>query len=117
MIIRWLLVWLINAAAVYAAAYLVDGIFIKSVASAFIVALALGFVNTIVRPIVVFFSLPAIALTLGLFLFIINALMLLLVSLVVPNFEVRGFWTAVLGSVVISVVSFFLSFILRINEK
>ncbi len=117
MIIRWLLVWLINAAAVYAAANLIDGIFIKSVASAFIVALVLGFVNTIVRPIVVFFSLPAIALTLGLFLVVINALMLLLVSLIVPNFEVRGFWTAVLGSMFISIVSFFFSFILRTNKN
>jgi putative membrane protein len=70
--------------------------------------LLLGLVNAIVRPILVVLTLPLTILTLGLFLLVINALMLMLVSAVVKGFEVKGFWTALFGSVFIAVLSFLL---------
>ncbi len=104
-----LLVWLINAFAVYATASLLGGIYIKNFWAAIIVALVLGLINAIVKPILVFFSFPFIIVTLGLFLLIINALMLLLAATLVDGFTVSNFGWAVLGSLVISLVSWMLS--------
>lgn len=104
-----LLVWLINAFAVYVTASLLGGIYIKNFWAAIIVALVLGLINAIVKPILVFFSFPFIIVTLGLFLLIINALMLLLAATLVDGFTVSSFGWAVLGSLVISLVSWMLS--------
>lgn len=104
-----LLVWLINAFAVYVTASLLGGIYIKNFWAAIIVALVLGLINAIVKPILVFFSFPFIIVTLGLFLLIINALMLLLAATLVDGFTVSNFGWAVLGSLVISLVSWMLS--------
>ncbi|MEI8032578.1 MAG: phage holin family protein [Chlorobiaceae bacterium] len=104
-----LLQWLINATAVYATAQLLSGIHIKNFAAAFLVALVLGLVNAIVRPVMVLLSIPFIIVTLGLFLFVINALLLQLSASIVDGFSVDGFWWAVAGSVVISTFSWLLS--------
>lgn len=104
-----LLVWLINAFAVYVTASLLGGIYIKNFWAAIIVALVLGLINAIVKPILVFFSFPFIIVTLGLFLLIINALMLLLAATLVDGFTVSSFGWAVLGSLIISLVSWMLS--------
>ena len=104
-----LLVWLINAFAVYVTASLLGGIYIKNFWAAIIVALVLGLINAIVKPVLVFFSIPFIIVTLGLFLLIINALMLLLAATLVDGFTVSSFGWAVLGSLVISLVSWMLS--------
>lgn len=109
-----LLVWLINAFAVYATASLLGGIYVKSFWAALIVALVLGLINAVVKPILVFFSIPFIIVTLGLFLLIINALMLMLAAALVDGFSVASFWWAVLGSLVISLVSWMLSSIFNI---
>lgn len=109
-----LLVWLINALAVYATASLLGGIYVKSFWSALLVALVLGLINAIVKPILVFFSIPFIIVTLGLFLLIINALMLMLAAVLVDGFSVSSFGWAVLGSLVISLVSWMLSSIFNI---
>ena len=71
--------------------------------------LLLGFVNAIVRPIAVVLALPALLLTVGLFLLVINAAMLGLVALILPGFHIAGFWTAVGGSIVVSLVSWIAS--------
>lgn len=109
-----LLIWLINALAVYATASLLGGIYVKSFWAALIVALVLGLVNVIVKPVLVFFSIPFIIVTLGLFLLIINALMLMLAAAIVDGFSVDSFGWAFLGSLVISLVSWILSSIFHI---
>jgi len=106
---KLILSWIINAVAVYATAYLLDGIYVKSFWAALIVALILGLVNVVIKPILVFFSMPFIVLTLGLFLLLINASMLYISSQVVAGFALAGFWPAVIGSIFISVISWVLS--------
>ncbi|NEX14285.1 MAG: phage holin family protein [Prosthecochloris sp.] len=109
-----LLGWLINALSVYATATLLGGIYIKSFWAALLVALVLGLINAIVKPILVFFSIPFIIVTLGLFLLIINALMLMLAAALVDGFAVSSFGWALLGSLVISLVSWMLSSIFNV---
>jgi len=72
-------------------------------------------VNTFVRPILMLLSLPLIVATLGLFLLVINALMLLLASALLPGFEVKGFFTAIFGAALISLVSFILGLVLKVE--
>ncbi len=107
--------WLINAIAVYATAYFLDTIYIESFTAALIVALVLGLINTLLKPILVFFSMPFIVVSLGLFLLIINAGMLYLASYFVAGFALTGFWAAFFGSIIISVISWVLSSIFGIK--
>jgi putative membrane protein len=112
-----LLRWVASAAAVAAAVYLLDGIRLEGGAGAFFgVALILGLVNALVRPVLRALSCGIIVLTLGLFLLVINAAMLLLTELISQSlglrFQVDGFAAALLGSVVISVVSYLASLLL-----
>jgi putative membrane protein len=104
-VFRMLLHWLATAGAVLLADWLLAGIHVDGFRSALIVSLVLGLLNVIVRPIIRFLSLPLIVLTLGLFLLVINALMLYFVEEIVPGFQVDGFWSALLGSLIISIVS------------
>lgn len=104
-----LLVWLVNAFAVYLTAQLLSGIHVRGFGAALLVALVLGLVNTVVRPIMIFLSIPAILLTLGIFLLVINALLLQLSAAVVDGFTIDGFWWAVAGSICISAIAWFLS--------
>ncbi len=106
---------LISTGAIIVASYLLDGIRVGSFFSAFLAAAMLGIVNAFFRPIVIILTLPVNILTLGLFTFVINALMLKMVSGVIPGFDVHGFWTAVLGSLVVSTVSWLLNSF--INER
>lgn len=110
-----LLRWLILTCAVLAAAYLIEGIRVSGLASACFTAAILGFLNAFFRPILIVLTLPINLLTLGLFTFVINALMLMMVSGVVSGFEVAGFWSAVAGSLVISLASWLLSIL--VNDK
>jgi putative membrane protein len=107
--------WLINAVAVYATAYFLDTIYIENFTAALIVALVLGLINTLLKPILVFFSMPFIVVTLGLFLLIINAGMLYLASYFVTGFALTGFWAAFFGSIIISVISWVLSSIFGVK--
>ena len=91
------------------ASYLLEGIHISGFFSAFFAAAALGILNALFRPILLILTLPINVLTLGLFTFIINALMLKMASGIIPGFEVQGFWTAVIGSLIISVISWLLN--------
>lgn len=100
-----LIQWLITSVALIAAAYILPGMRIKNFGIALVAAAVLGIVNAFIRPVVAFFSFPITFLTLGLFALVINGLMLMLVSKLVPDFEVDGCLTALLGAILISIVS------------
>jgi putative membrane protein len=101
---------LIAALGLWAATEVFEGrIVINSATTLVFAGLLLGVVNAIVRPIAVVLSLPALLLTLGLFLLVINAAMLGLVALLLPGFHIAGFWTAVGGSLIVSLVSWIAS--------
>jgi putative membrane protein len=114
---RLLLVWLINAAALLALPYLMSSIEVDSFAAALVAALVLGLINTFIRPLLVLLTLPATLLTLGLFIFIINGLLFWLVGSFVQGFHVAGFWSAVLGAIVYSIISWALSALLLPDRK
>jgi len=101
--------WLTTTAAIVAAAYLLDGIQVSSFFTALIAAAVLGILNAFLRPIALLLTLPINILSLGLFTFIINAIMLKMASGIIPGFGVYGFWTAVFGSFLISVISWLLN--------
>ena len=96
---------LIAALGLWAATELLDGFQIDSATTLIIAGLLLGVVNAIVRPFALLLSLPALLFTLGLFLIVINAAMLGLVALMLPGFRIAGFWTAVGGALIVSLVS------------
>lgn len=102
---RLILVWLINAAALFALPYLFKSITIDSFTTALIVALILSILNTIVRPILFLLTLPITIVTLGLFIFVLNGLLLWFVASFVDGFHVAGFWSAVFGAIVYSLIS------------
>ncbi len=104
--------WFITAFAVFVAAPIV-GIDYSGIGCLLGAALLLGIINAFIRPILLFLSFPLILVTLGLFILIINALMLKLVSEIVPCFKVHGFWSAVFGAIIISLVSWLLSAFFR----
>ncbi|NTU96888.1 MAG: phage holin family protein [Chlorobiaceae bacterium] len=106
---RILIHWLINAVAVYATAHLLDGIHIRSFGTAILVALVLGLINAIVRPVMVLLSIPFIIVTLGLFLFVINALLLQLSASLAGGMTIDGFWWALAGSLLITLISWTIS--------
>jgi putative membrane protein len=101
--------WLTTTAAIVATAYLLDGIQISGFFSAVFAAAVLGFLNAFFRPIALLLTLPINILSLGLFTFIINALMLKMASGLIPGFGVYGFWTAIFGSLLISIISWLLN--------
>jgi putative membrane protein len=96
---------ILNSIAVYLSAILLPGIKIASFWRAVLVAIILAVVNYTVKPLLILLTLPVTILTLGLFLFVINALMILLVSYIVKGFEVSNFWWALLFSLVLSIIS------------
>jgi putative membrane protein len=100
-----LLGWAINALALLALPYLLTGVHVKSFWTALVFALVLGLLNALVRPLLVLLTLPITILTLGLFLVVVNGLIFWLADAFVPGFEVAGFWWAVAGAVVYSIVS------------
>lgn len=100
-----LLRWLLNALALIAAANLIPGFRIDSFFHALIAALVLGLVNALIRPLLIILTLPVNILTLGMFTFVINALMILLASTVVKGFFVAGFAPAFLGAIVLWLMS------------
>lgn len=104
--------WFITTFAVFVAAPIV-GIDYTGIGCLLGASLLLGIINAFVRPILLFLSIPFILVTLGLFILIINALMLKLVSEIVPCFRVHGFWSAFFGAIVVSFVSWLLSAFFR----
>lgn len=96
---------LVNALAILAAAHIVPGIEVSGGLAVVAAGLVLALINAVVRPVLLFLTLPITLVTLGLFLFVLNAFCLWLTSLVVTGFVVHGFWAAVLGALLVSVVS------------
>lgn len=113
---RLLLIWAINAAALFALPFLMSSIRVDSVSTAVIAALVLGLVNALIRPVLVILTLPVTLLTLGLFIFVINGLMFWGVSQLVGGFHVAGFWSAFFGAIVFSVISWVLSALILKDE-
>lgn len=107
--IRLLVVWLINALALMAVAYLMPSIQVSSFGAALVAALVLGLVNAVIRPVLVLLTLPVTILTLGLFIFVLNGLLFWMVGTWLQGFEVAGFWPAVFGAILFSLVSWALS--------
>ena len=104
---------LLNTLAIFVAAYILPGVRLEGWTAAFVVAIVLGAVNTFLRPLIFILTLPINILTLGLFTFVIMALMVLLVSSIVPGFEVDGFWWALAFALVLALLN---SFIFKINR-
>ena len=109
---RLLITWLINAVALFVLPYLTQSIRVANFSSALFAALVLALVYTLIRPLLVLLTLPVTVLTLGLFIFVINGLLFWLVANFVRGFEVAGFWSAVLGAILYSVISWALSSLL-----
>ena len=109
---RLILVWLINAAAIFLLPYILAAVHIKDLGTAMLVALVIGLLNTFIRPVLFVLTLPVNVLTLGLFTLVLNGLMFWVTSRLVDNFTITGFWWAVLAAVIYSVISSFISLVL-----
>ena len=99
---RLVLKWLLSAVALLAVAYVYTGVQVNSFTAALIAAAVIGLLNAVVRPVLVILTLPVSVVTLGLFLFVINALMFWSASGLLNGFHVAGFWAALLGSLIYS---------------
>ena len=109
---------LANAVAIFLVAnYLPAGLTISGIGAALVAALVLGIANAIIRPVLLFFTLPINLLTLGLFTLVINGLMLQLTDLLVRGLSVSGFWSAVWASILISIVSMFINSLIMPQDR
>jgi putative membrane protein len=113
---RFLARVLLNGLAIVLAAYVLPGLHVNGPVPALLAGLILGFVNAIVRPILFILTLPLTLVTLGLFLFVLNAICFALTAALVPGFSVDGFGSALLGALLVSVVSWILNGIV-VGEK
>ena len=101
--------WLTSTGAIILASYLLNGIHVEGFLAAFLAAAMLGILNALFRPIALLITLPINVLTLGLFTFVINALMLKMASGVISGFDVHGFGSAIVGSLMVSIISWLLN--------
>lgn len=106
---RLLLLWILNAVALLAVTYLLPAIQVAGFGSALLAALVLGFINTLVRPLLAILTLPITVLTLGVFYLLLNGLLFWLAGALLPGFEVAGFWAAVFGAILYGVIAWALS--------
>ena len=104
-----LLKWLALALSIMFVGWIVPGITISSFATALVASVAIALVNLVIKPILVFLTLPINILTLGIFILIINALLFMVVAYLIPGVEVDGFWSAFLGALLLSILSFGIS--------
>ncbi len=100
--------WLVSTAAILISAYILPGVHISGFSTALVVAVVLGIINAVIKPILIILTLPINILTLGLFTLVINALIIILTADLVPGFKVDGFLWALLFSIVLSLVNSFL---------
>ena len=105
----FLIQWGLTSLSLWVASYIFSGLRFADGGSLLIAALVLGFANAIVKPLLILFKLPLTVLTMGLFLLVVNALVLMLVSAVVSGFSISSFWTALFASIFISLFSLFIS--------
>ena len=114
---RLLAVWLINAIALLALPHLLPSIHVASFATALGVAVVLGLINAVIRPVLLLLTLPVTLLTLGLFIFAINGMMFMLAAWLLEGFVVDGFLAGVIGSALYSVISWLLTRLLPSSPK
>jgi putative membrane protein len=106
---RLLLLWILNAVALLAVTWLLPSIQVSGFGAALLAALLLGFINTLVRPVLAILTLPITLLTLGIFYLVLNGLLFWLASALLPGFQVAGFGSAVFGAILYGVIAWSLS--------
>ncbi len=114
---KFLVRWAINTIALGLTVLIVKGAYVSGVLSLITASLVIGFLNAIVRPIMVILTLPLNILTMGTFTFFINTIMILIASQVVRGFDVSGFWSAFVASLIMSFISFMLNLFVYTNEE
>jgi putative membrane protein len=107
--------WVVNSTALLVVIHIVSGVTVDNWPTVFVAALVLGLLNAFLRPILIFLTLPATILTLGLFTLVINAFLFYLAAHLVRGFHVAGFWQAFVAAFVFSIVSFLLSMVVSSN--
>ena len=107
--LRLIVVWLIHTAALLGVAYFMTSVDIQSFGTALLAAALLGLANAVVRPILVLLTLPVTVLTLGLFILVINGVIFLAITHLVPGFQVAGLWSAILAAILYSIFSWLLA--------
>jgi putative membrane protein len=113
----FLIRWLVTSVAIFIVANLFKLIYIQDLKALIVSALVLGILNAILRPVLVFFTLPINMLTLGIFLLVINGFILALVGYIVPGCEITGFWNAFWGALLISIISALINFVIKREGK
>lgn len=108
---------LLNALAVFILAYVLNGVSVDGYMGAIIVAIVLSILNLLVKPVLVILTLPVTILTLGLFLLVINALIILLADKLIDGFNVSSFWTAILFSILLSILQSLLQSVFKEDKK
>ena len=106
---RLILLWILNAVALLAVTWLLPSITLSGFGSALVAALVLGFINTLIRPVLVLLTLPLTVLTLGIFYLVLNGLLFWLAGELLPGFEVAGFGSALLGAILYGVIAWALA--------
>jgi len=97
--------WILNAVAIFGAAYLLPGVYVDGFVTALFISLILGLINAVLKPLLIILTLPITILTLGIFVFVINALLILLADHFIEGFAVDSFWWALLFSLVLSALN------------
>jgi len=105
---KTLIHFIVSTLAILVTAYILPGVHVDGIVAALVLAVVLGVINTILRPILVFLTLPLTIVTLGLFILVINGLLVMLASYIVPGFSVASFWWALLFGIVLAIVSWVL---------
>lgn len=106
---RLIVTWIINAIALLALPYLMHSVRIDSFMTALLVAIVLGFVNAVLRPVLLVLTLPVTVFSLGLFVFVLNGLLFWMVATMFSGFHIAGFWSAVFAAILYSIISWALS--------
>jgi len=107
--VRLLLLWILNAVALLAVTYLLPSIQVSGFGAALAAALVLGFINTLVRPVLALLTLPITVLTLGIFYLVLNGLLFWFASALIPGFHIEGFFSALVGAILYGVIAWALS--------
>lgn len=108
--------WVVSALVVLAVAMLLPGVHVQDFMTALVIAVVLGVINAILRPILVILTLPITIITFGLFLLVINALLVMLTTYIVPGFRVDSFWWALLFGLIVSIFNAFVSMLYKSSK-
>ncbi len=113
---EFLIKWAINTIALSIAVLIVKGVWVSGIVPLIIASLTIGFLNAVLKPVMLILTLPLNILTMGTFTFIINAIMIIIASQIVRGFNVSGFWAAFVASLFMSIVSFILNMFVYSNK-